>query len=299
MSKITRRHFLQNSAVAIGTLVGAGSPFAAEKSMGRRSAADLVTLGKSGVPLTRLGFGTGSNGGSVQRGLGQKEFTKLARHAYDSGIRYFDTADNYDEMHEMLAEALKGIARDTYFIQTKLNFNRSKNVPETIDRFRKELQTDYFDSLLLHCVGTATWPTELERSMEEFSKAKEKQIIRSHGASCHGLAPLRTMTQCPWLDIALVRVNHDGTHMDGPTGQWAETGNRDEALTHIRQIHANGTGVIGMKIIGNGDFTDAARRDASIKFVMGLDCVDVVVIGFKSVTEIDEAIGRMNAHLNA
>ncbi len=298
MTLINRRSFLRDSAAALGILAGAGA-YPSFSAGTKRSATDLVSLGKSGIQMTRLGFGTGSMGGRVQRELGQKEFTKLVRHAYDSGIRYFDTADNYNEMHEMLAEALKGVDRDTYFIQTKLNFHRSKNVQETIDRFRKELNTDYFDSFLLHCTQSANWPSELERYMEEFSKAKEQQTIRSHGASCHGLKPLRAMTQCHWVDIALVRVNHDGTHMDGPTGNFGEEGFRDMAVEDIKKIHANGTGVIGMKIIGNGQFTQAERRDASIKFVMGLDCVDVVVIGFKSPAEIDEAIARMNAHLNA
>ncbi len=297
MSKLTRRQFLRNSAIAAGVFAGSTS-LASEGSKIKRSATDLVTLGRSGIQMTRLGFGTGSNGGRIQRELGQKKFTKLVRHAYDRGIRYFDTADNYREMHEMLAKALEGVDRDTYFIQTKLNFNRSKNVPEAIDRFRKELKTDYFDSLLLHCTRTADWPSELERQREEFSKAKQKNIIRSHGASCHGLAPLRAMPDCEWMDIALVRVNHDGSHMDGPSGDWAEKGRRDEAVAQIRKIHQNGAGVIGMKIIGNGDFRDPARRDASIKYVMGLDCVDIVVIGFKTPAEIDETIERMNTHLN-
>ena len=134
---------------------------------------------------------------------------------------------------------------------------------------------------------------------DDVSNAKEKKITRLQGASAHGLKSLKAVPSCSWLDVALLRVNHNGTHMDGPTGNWAESGRRDEALAEIRKVHTNGIGVIGMKIIGNGDFTKPEDRDASIKFVMGLDCVDVVVIGFKSAAEIDEAIKRINTHLNA
>lgn len=295
MSKLTRRNFLQSGAAAFGVLAGAPTVFGSEK----RSATDWVTLGNSGVKVTRLGMGTGSNGGSIQRQLGQEKFTKLVRHAYDRGIRFFDTADNYGQMHEMLSIALKGLPRDSYVIQTKMKINKELKPMDEIERFKKELDTDYFDSFLLHCATSSDWTQQYNMLMDGLDEAKEKQRIRSHGASCHGLNPLRAMPGTQWLDVALLRVNHNGTHMDGPTGEWAEQGHRDEAVAEIKKIHAQGTGVIGMKIIGNGDFTQPEQRDASIKYVMGLDCVDAVIIGFKSPQEIDEAIERMNTHLNA
>ncbi|MBI1389601.1 MAG: aldo/keto reductase [bacterium] len=297
MSKLTRRAFIHQSAIALGAAAGSRS-FAAE-TVARRSAVDWVTLGKSGVKVTRLGMGTGTNSGAIQRELGQAGFTRLVRHAYDRGIRFFDTADNYDGMHEMLAEALKGVDRDTYVIQTKMKWHGDYVPQKEIDRFRKELNTDYFDSFLLHCTTSGKWTDELRPMMDGLEEAKAREAIRSHGASAHGLNPLADMHGCPWLDVALVRVNHDGTHMDGPTGEWTEAGRRDEALGHIRKIHAQGSGVIGMKLIGNGEFTDAERRDRSIKFVTQLDCVDAFIIGFKTTDEIDEAIERIDTHLNS
>ncbi len=299
MSKLSRRHFLQSGAAAVGLMAGQPQLFASETHKKARSATDWVTLGKSGIKVTRLGFGTGSMGGRHQRELGQKKFTELVRHAYERGIRFFDTADNYNEMHEMLAEALKGIPRDTYTIQTKMKIRQGKVPAEEIDRFRRELNSDYFDSFLLHCAQSGDWTEELKPLMEGLDKAKDKESIRTHGASVHGLKPLKAMPGCEWLDVALLRVNHNGTHMDGLTGKWAEPSKPDEAIPEIKKIHAQGTGVIGMKIIGNGEFTSPEQRDASIKYVMGLDCVDAVVIGFKHPKEIDEAIERMNTHLNA
>lgn len=296
MSQITRRHFLQTGAAAVGALTGL-SAFSQEKAL--RSATDWVTLGKSGVKVTRIGIGTGSNGGRVQRELGQKAFTELVRHAYDRGIRLFDTADNYEGMHEMLAEALKGIDRDTYTIQTKMKIGGNPNPWESIDRFRKELNSDYFDSFLMHCATQSNWTEILQRQMDILAEAKEKQAIRSHGASVHGTLALKEMTSSNWMDVSLLRVNHNGTKMDNLEDDWNKNGNVEECVAQIRKIHDSGSGVIGMKIIGNGDFTDPEVRDASFKYVMNLDCVDAVIIGFKSPAEIDEAIERMNHHLNA
>lgn len=294
--KITRRDFL--GKLALGGVAVTGLPGLAHASA-LRSATDKVVLGKSGVQVSRLGMGTGSNGGSVQRAIGQESFNRLVRHALDRGVTFFDTADNYGEMHEMLREALKGVDRESIQIQCKIPHGKYDDPLKEIDRFRREVGTDYFDTMLIHHVGKASWPDDLERLMDQLETAKEQQIIRSHGVSIHGLAPLEAAVPVDWIDLALVRVNHRGHHMDGPTGAWAEQGHRDEALVHIEKLHDNGKGIIGMKIIGNGDFTDPAVREESIRFVMGLDFVDAVVIGFKSPQEIDEAIDRINAALNA
>ena len=174
-----------------------------------------------------------------------------------------------------------------------------KSPLKAIERFRKELKSDYFDSLLLHCMQGPDWRENLKRQMDELDEAKEKQLIRSHGASCHGLPALKAMPDCRWLDVAFVRVNHDGTHMDGSTGKWAESGIRETAVSEIEKIHSTGTGVLGMKLFGNGDFKKAERREASIRFVTQLKCVDAYICGFKSPAEIDEAVRFMNTHLNA
>ncbi|RPI22768.1 MAG: aldo/keto reductase [Acidobacteria bacterium] len=296
MTQVSRRRFLRDSlagvgAVACGTSLLAGAP-------ARKSATDLVALGKSGVKVTRLGIGSGSFGGRVQRDLGQEGFTRLIRHAYDRGIRFFDTADAY-KTHQMVAAALKGINRDTYTLQTKMAWRNDPDPFKVIDRFRSELQTDYFDSLLLHCTRTGDWKEMLKRQMDLLEEAKQKQLIRSHGASCHGLLPLEVMPGTSWLDVAFVRVNHNGAHMDNLKSSDGSPGDRDRAVAAIRKIHGSGTGIIGMKIMGEGDFTDPEQRDASIKFVMNLDCVDAVIIGFANTAEIDEAIQRMNRHLSA
>ncbi|HWB96460.1 MAG TPA: aldo/keto reductase [Bryobacteraceae bacterium] len=261
----------------------------------RRSATDWVPLGKSGVQVTRLAFGTGTHGGRVQRELGQEEFTRLVRHAYDRGIRFFETAESYRGMPEMLATALKGIPRDSYKLMTKYSTPASGDPAPKIDQFRKQLNTEYIDILLLHCLRPPTWATDYRSLQDGFSEAKNKKVILAHGASVHGLPALRTIPGNDWLEVALLRMNHNGTRMDADsTREVPEPGNVKEVVAHARKVHSQGMGVIGMKLCGEGRFTEAADRDAAMKFVLGLGCVDAVTIGFKSTAEIDEAIDRIN-----
>jgi 1-deoxyxylulose-5-phosphate synthase len=297
MAHFSRRDFLK-STVAAGIVAGAGGAGIAAQTA-KRSATDWVPLGNSGVKVTRLAFGTGTYGGKVQRELGQEQFTKLVRHAYDSGIRFFETADAYTGMPQMLATALKGVPRDSYKLMTKYRLKETADPQETIDRFRKDLNTDYFDILLLHCVRVPDWPEQYKRVRDDFSEAKEKKVILAHGASCHGLLPLRAFPETKWLDVALLRVNNDGTRMDTVQSESNQKGDVNEVVTRIGQIHTQGTGVIGMKLMGEGQFTTPERRDASLKFVLGLGTVDAMTIGYKSTAEIDEAIERINTHLNA
>lgn len=290
--------------MAAGAAMGAALPFPSlVQGAAKRTATDWVTLGKTGVNVTRLAFGTGTNGGRIQRELGQAEFTKLVRYAYDRGIRFFETAENYREMPTMLGKALEGLPRESYRLMTKLRWQNAAN-PDfntfaKIDSYRKEMKSDYFDILLLHNVQSPRWPSELEKLRDQFSEAKHKQLIRSHGCSGHGLLPVRQYAGNQWLDLVLMRVNHDGTRMDNLKDEANVPGVREEVLPIIERVHGEGKGVLGMKIMGEGRFITPEQRDASIKFVMQFGKVDAVTIGFKNTSEIDEAITRMNTHLNA
>ena len=294
MTRSTRRDFLKTS-VAAGVLSGFG---AAQTT--KRSATDWVTLGKSNVKVTRLAFGTGTHGGRVQRELGQPEFTRLVRHAYDRGIRFFETAESYHGMPEMLSIALKGIPRDSYKLMTKYSTPATGDPAEKIDQFRKQLDTEYIDILLLHCLRPPTWKTDYSSLQDGLSEAKDKKVILAKGASVHGLPALRTFPGNQWLEIAMIRMNHNGTRMDTPEVKEVDLpGNVDEVVAHTKKVHAQGMGVISMKLCGEGRFTSAQDRDAAVKFAMNLGCVDAVTIGFKNTAEIDEAIDRMNRVLNA
>ena len=297
MAQFTRRDFLRTGlAASVLSTTGAGA--LAKRT--KRSASDWVTLGKSKVKVTRLAFGTGTMSGKLQRDLGQDEFTRLVRYAYDRGIRFFETAESYHGMPEMLAIALKGLPRDSYRLMTKYSTPASGDPAPKIDQFRRQLNTEYVDILLLHCLRPPTWATDYESLQDGFSLAQQKGIIAAHGASIHGLPALRTIPGNQWLQVAMIRMNHNGTKMDTPEMRDVnQPGNVEEVVAHTRKVHAQGMGVISMKLCGEGRFTAAEDRDAAMKFAMNLGCVDAVTIGFKNTAEIDEAIERMDRAMNA
>ncbi len=210
MAHYSRREFLK-TGLAAGALASAGGlSLKAEP----QTATDWITLGKTNVKVTRLAFGTGSFSGQVQRDLGQEQFNRLVRHAYDRGIRFFETAESYDGMHEMLGVALQGIPRDSYRLMTKVTTHNGVNPQDKIDQLRRMAKTEYFDIVLLHWQHTPTWPTDTLRWQDGISEAQVKQAVLSHGASVHGLPALRQVPDMKWLQVAMIRMNHKGVRMD-------------------------------------------------------------------------------------
>jgi predicted aldo/keto reductase-like oxidoreductase len=259
------------------------------------TAVDQVTLGKTGLTLSRRGMGAGSNSGNVQRSLGADGFNRLVRYAYDQGITYIDTADSY-KTHTMVREAIKGLPREKLFIQSKMPGVPEKPL-EVLDRYRQELGVEYIDSLLTHCGTTANWDDERRRVLDALEEAKDRKIILAHGVSCHSLPALTKAAELDWVDVNLVRINPQGAHIDTPAETWNATSDNSHlppVLKQIKIMRQNNHGVIGMKIIGNGDFTNPEDREKSIRFTMQSGLTDAVVIGFKSPAEIDEAIMRIN-----
>src|SRR5690242_2789236 len=232
MSQFTRREFLK-TGLAAGTLAVSGSlPLIAQ----HQTASDYVTLGRSGIKVTRLAFGTGSFSGAVQRSLGQEGFTRLVRYAYDHGIRFFETAESYGEMHKMLGVALKGIPRDSYQLMSKVTtFHEGVNPQQKFDELRKLANTDYFDIMLLHWQHTATWPSDSSRWQDGILEAQHRQAIVSHGASVHGLPALRRVPDNKWLEVAMIRMNHKGTKMDAEDYDSNGLGNVPEVVTRVQQ----------------------------------------------------------------
>ena len=292
MPRHARREFLK-TGLAAGTLaITGGLPLRA----GIQTATDWVTLGKSGVKVTRLAFGTGSFSGQVQRDLGQDGFTRLVRYAYDHGVRFFETAESYTDMHRMLGVALAGIPRDGYRIMSKITTHGGVNPQEKIDELRKLANTDYFDVMLLHWQHTGTWPTDSLRWQDGILEAESKKSVVSHGASVHGLPALRQVPENKWLDIAMIRMNHKGTRMDAEDYNTDGLGNVSEVVTHVKQVRKAGMGVISMKLVGEGTFNREDRK-AAMKFAFKNAGVDCVTVGFKNTAEIDEAIENLNLAL--
>jgi aryl-alcohol dehydrogenase-like predicted oxidoreductase len=273
------------AAVTMTTAVSHG-----RESRGRtalpKSATDMVTLGKSGIQVSLIGMGTGSVGSgqaSNQTRLGVKEFTRVVRYALDHGIHFFDVADQYGS-HVYLREALKGVPRDQYVIQTKTHATKLADARSHLERYRLELGVEYIDIVLLHCMQKTAWPHDHEGSMEYLMKAKDEKIIRAHGTSCHGMDPLRTSAKNPFVEIDLARVNPEGLIMDDKKP--------DEVASVLEEMHNAGKGIIGMKILGEGRINTPERKDASLRYVLGLGTVDSFIIGFQSTDQVDDILKR-------
>jgi aryl-alcohol dehydrogenase-like predicted oxidoreductase len=297
---ITRRHFIQTSTALAGTALLSpwilSGAHAETNTTTVRTAVNQVTLGNTGIKLSRLGFGTGSNNGYIQTAQGKAAFVDLIHYAYGQGVTYIDTAEAY-QTFGWIGDAIKGLPREKLFIQSKVD-GRPEDVLGVIDNHRKTLQTDYIDSLLVHCMTSSGWTDDWERVMDAFDQAREKKWIRAKGVSCHTLPALCAAVAADWTEVHLVRVNPQGSFTDAETDGWGSSGHDiAPVIQQIKTMHAKGRGVIGMKICGNGTFTDPADREKSIRFAMSHLEIDAVVIGFKNRQEIDEAIERINRAL--
>ncbi len=270
-----------------------------ESNQRRTDPFQKVTLGKTGIETTLLGMGTGFSGYSRSSSITRAGVAEsLIKVAYEKGIRYFDCADNYGT-HPFTAAALKGIPRENYTIGSKMWVTRG-GIPETerpdaeivVDRFRKELNTDYIDIVQLHCMTAGTWTDQQKRYLDGLENLKAKKIIRAHGVSVHSFDALEAAAANPWVDVIHVRINPYGESMDS----------RDPALVIpvIEKMHKAGKGVIGMKLIGNGKFrNDPEKIEASLKYVLDLGTVDMMIIGFELPEHIDNYVGRLSNALKS
>jgi predicted aldo/keto reductase-like oxidoreductase len=292
MSSLSRRDFLR-ATLAAGT-VASTLPLHASTS----KATDLVTLGNSGLKVTRLAFGTGSHNGYVQSSLGQKEFTRLIHYAYDRGIRFFETSESYSTP-AMLGETLRAFPRESYQLMTKVTTDEGVDPFKRFDEMRRIAQAEYFDIMLLHYQHTTDWPETTRNWQDAIQELQAKKIILKRGASVHGLPALRRMPGNKWLEVAMIRMNHNGTRMDGPDYRKdINPDNRDEVVEHVKQVKREGMGVISMKLIGDTVFVRHEDRVAAMRFAFKNSGIDCATVGFKNTQEIDEAIDNMNLALS-
>lgn len=284
MRKINRRTFMKTSAGAFAaSLMYSGASRAEVKAL---TATTPRALGKTGLTTTLLGMGTGTvswNKDSAQIRAGKDVFVDTLVHAYDQGLRYFDLADMYGS-HPYMAQAMKkgGMKRDELLLLTKTTSKTAAETEADVARFLQETETDYLDVVLLHCMTEGNWNETLAPCMEVLSKAKEKGQIRALGVSCHNLDAMKTAASLEWVDVMLNRINPYGVKMDGTP---------EEVTAVLRTAHENGKGMLGMKILGEGEIAD--KIDSSLSFVMGLGCIDSFNIGFLNKENVDDTIRRV------
>jgi aryl-alcohol dehydrogenase-like predicted oxidoreductase len=299
--KLNRREFVSVISAGAGlfALEKTGFSTNAGNSGIKTDPFQKIILGKSGITTSLLGMGTGFNAGNRSAAIiraGKDIAVSIILSAYDKGIRYFDCADSYGT-HPYIALALKGIPRENYTIGSKI-WVSSGGIPEperpdanvVVDRFRKELNTDYIDLVQIHCMTEANWTDQQKKQMDILENLKAKRVIRAHGVSVHSLRALEAAAESSWVDVIHVRINPYGEAMDHKDPEMV--------VPVIKKLHKAGKGVIGMKLIGNGKFrNDIEKIDTSLKFVLGLDTVDMIIIGFEQSWQIDNYASRVEKEL--
>ncbi|MBC8004575.1 MAG: aldo/keto reductase [Verrucomicrobia bacterium] len=285
---MSRRHFIQTGligAAAIGTGLS-NSVYANAKV----STIDKVKLGKTGLMVPRLALGTGTHGGgqsSDMTRMGVDNWLKIARYAQERGVTFYDSADLYGS-HANVKEILKSVPREKATVLSKIWTRPEKwnqDTPaKTLDRFRKETGSEYFDIMLLHCMTNPQWQEEKKPYIEALSQAKQKGIIKTVGVSCHNWEALKLAVNDPWVDVILARINPAGVIMDAGA---------DEVMAVLKKAHDSGKGIIGMKIFGEGKLVEESQREKSLKYVIGSKNVDCMTIGMTSKEQVEDAVTRI------
>jgi len=299
MKSINRRSFIQKSAYGLaGTVAAASGLISLSFNPASNAIIDKVNLGETGMHVPRLALGTGSYGWkktSSQKKLGEDKFIKMAQHAYDRGVKFFETADMYGT-HDLVGKAMKKVGRENVTLLSKImvydheGWYKTEPFQKSIDRFRKELDTDYIDILLLHCMVNSQWPDEYKRYMDDYSEAKQKGIIKQVGLSCHDFGAMQIAAENPWADVLLARINYDGAKMDGTPS---------DVMSVLKKAKENGKGIIGMKIFGCGDLTKEDQRQKSLEYVIKSNNVDCMTIGMESIEQVDDNIDRIMKLVNS
>lgn len=282
---MNRRQFLKGVAAGTGAVTLNSFPHHLFASPTKKFATDRVKLGPMKIEVSRLAQGSGTSGGggssNQTRQLGVQGLADLWKAAYDNGVTVFDTADQYGT-HPHLKLALKGLPREKVTVLTKSNATTEKEIRADIDRFRREIGTDYIDILLLHKMTEDDWPARFKGPMAAIEEAREKGIVRTHGTSCHTIGALRTAAKTPWVQVDLARINPAQVAMDAEPA---------EVLAVLREMKQAGKGVIGMKILGAGKLRN--RVDESLQFALAQDCVDCFTIGAESRTEMEDLVHKI------
>lgn len=285
-----RRDFLTSAAYGMGAAwLGSNlttRAFALPELTRKFTAADTVVLGSTGIHTSRLAMGTGTVGvghHSHQTALGIKGLSDLLLNGYDHGLRFFDAADSYGS-HPHVAEALKHVQRDKVTVLSKSWARDPATMRADLDRFRKELGTDYIDVFLMHCLTEGDWTKRFKGVMDVLSEAKQKGIIRAHGCSCHSIGALRAAAASPWVEVDLARINPIQSNMDADPAT---------VLGVLKQMKASGKAVVGMKILGAGDMRN--RQDEALKYALSLGVLDAFTIGAENRNEQEDLIRRIAA----
>ena len=283
---LNRRDVIRNGAGAASLSAFPYHLYAAAKP---KYATDRVMLGPKNVQLSRLAQGSGTNGvggsSNQTRKLGLEGFAGLIRAGFDQGITFWDCADQYGT-HPHFKTALKGgIAREKVTILSKTHASTEEEMRKDLDRFRRELNSDYIDILLLHCMLDGNWPERKKGAMAVIEEAQAKGMVRTKGVSCHTLDALKTAAKTPWVEVDLARFNPAGIAMDSDV---------ETVKGVLNEMKAAGKGIIAMKVFGAGKLRN--KTDECLQWQLAhSDLIDCFTIGTESRAEMEDVLKKIPA----
>jgi aryl-alcohol dehydrogenase-like predicted oxidoreductase len=281
-----------------------------------------VSLGKTGIEVSRLGFGTGTahpSGRCAQTLMDKREFAGLLSFAFERGINFWDTALQYGT-HEYIQEALKQIDRSKVVITTKLVTSGKTDTLRDFNISLKELNIDYLDICLIHGVRTEREFRARSGALEAMLGLKREGRVRAVGLSSHGLSALKSVLKTPEIDLVWARINFAGLCMDsgslglydqlasitwlkktanlilpkqmlsvvrkGPESQKISEIDRKEVGKTLAKIHDQSRGVVGMKVIAEGHLRRETKK--ALKYVNSLSFIDSFIVGMLNRNEVED-----------
>jgi 1-deoxyxylulose-5-phosphate synthase len=280
-----RRQFIKSSLLTAAVLSMKPSAINGLSVSQKKYASDKVNLGNTGIIVSRMAIGTGTNGynnaSNQTRKLGLKGMGDLLQAAYEQGIFFWDTADQYGS-HPHIKEGLTRVSREKVVILTKTHASTEKEMRGDLDRFRMELGTDHIDVILLHCMEDNAWPEKKKGAMEYLMKAREEGIIKAHGVSCHTFGALKAAEASEWVQVDLARINPAGVIMDSDV---------NSVTTVLKNMKKSGKAVMGMKILGAGQLV--TRKVECLNYALSQEYLDCFTIGIESHDQLADLIKRI------
>lgn len=196
-----------------------------------------VTLGRTGLRVSKTAFGTVP----MQR-LPEKEAVDLVRMAYDGGITFFDTADNYTTSEARLGKAFAGMT-DKIVIASKVSPHTYKEAKAHIENTLRTLNVDCIDLMQMHNPPRTYADHDGTTAYDAVLEYQKKGYIRHIGFTSHHLGTALAAVQSGLYETLQFPLN-------------ALSGPKDEAL--IAACKEKNMGVIAMKPFGGGIIKQAS-----------------------------------------
>ena len=261
---------------------------------------ERITLGKSKIEVSRVGFGVHPIGPS-RRNLPVEEAAGVMCYAYEAGIRFFDTAQFYQTYHYLKA-GLDLIQSSSWFdgmpvISSKSLAESYEEMEEAIDEALEKTGLPFIDVFLMHQV-TPGYRTNRAGAWQALLDARAEGKVKAIGISTHHQDLTEEAADIPELDMVFCMYNYAGLGI-----RKGDTAGTPEGMQQaIQRCRDKGKGVYIMKVFGGGNLTGDYQKAARHVFIELKDLIPAAMIGFTSRQEIDDLrsllAGTMEAAYN-